>query len=178
MKFTSKQLITAAICLAVAFVLGLIPLFRMPQGGSVTPASMLPIVLFAYLYGTKKGLLVAFVYSILQFAQDPFFLTPVQFLFDYICAFTLMGLAGLFKKHIIPGLVLAGSLKFLFQFLSGIIFYAEYAPAGQPAWLYSLSYNGSVVAVDTAICIAIVLLPPMTKLIKKLKNKENAPLKA
>ena len=176
MRWTPKQLVTAAICIAVAFVLGFITLFHMPQGGSVTPGSMLPIILFSYLYGVKKGLIVAFIYSLLQFAQDPYFLTPVQFLLDYVFAYSLLGLAGIFKKNILPGVVLGGATKFICQFLSGIIFYAEYAPEGQPVWLYSLGYNGSVIAVDTAICVAIVLIPPMAKLIRRLKVKTDLEL--
>ena len=58
--WTPAQMVTGAMCIAISFVLSYIRLVHMPQGGSITPASMLPIMLFAYLYGTPKGLVVGF----------------------------------------------------------------------------------------------------------------------
>ena len=102
--FDSRSIATAGMCVALSFALSYIKLFEMPQGGSVTLFSMLPIMLFSYIYGMKKGLLVGVIYGLLQAVQDPYIIHPAQFLLDYPMAFALTGFAGiltyskLFKK--------------------------------------------------------------------------------
>lgn len=168
--WTVRELSVAAICIALAFLLSFIKIFKLPQGGMITPGSMLPIMIFAYIYGWRKGLLVGLIYSLLQFAQDPFFLTPVQFLLDYIFGFSLLALAGLAKKNIIPGIALGGAIRFLCSFISGIVFFGMYAPPGVPVWLYSLGYNGTYIGIETGICIAICLIPAMRKTIERIRK--------
>lgn len=170
--WTTKQLTMAALCIAAAFLLSFIKVFSMPMGGSITPASMLPILAFAYINGWKKGILVGVCYSLLQFVQEPFFLTPVQFLLDYVFAFGLLGLAGLAQKSIVPGIVYGCTARFICQFLSGWIFFGMYAPEGMPAWLYSLGYSGTVVGVEMAICIGVALIPAMRKLLNKARKEQ------
>ena len=84
--------------MALSFGLRYIKIFSMPQGGSLTLLSMLPIMLYAYMFGPREGLVAAAAYSVLQCVQGVFFLNFLQFLFDYIIGFTLLGLAGLFHK--------------------------------------------------------------------------------
>lgn len=170
-EWTTKEVTTAALCLAASFLLSFIKLFHMPQGGSITPASMLPVMAFAYIYGLKKGLIVGLCYAVLQFIQEPIFLTPVQFILDYIGAFTLLGLAGLAKKSIIPGIIYGSAARFICQFISGIVFFGEYAPEGTPVWLYSLGYNGSVCGVECAVCIVVALIPALSKTFNRAKAK-------
>ena len=55
----------------------------------------------------------------------------IQAIVDYILAFGVHCLAGLFKKNIIPGILVGGFGRFFFATLSGWIFFAEYAPEGQ-----------------------------------------------
>lgn len=169
--WTTKEVTTAALCLAASFLLSFIKIFQMPQGGSITPASMLPVMAFAYIYGVKKGLIVGLCYSLLQFVQEPIFLTPVQFLLDYIGAFTLLGLAGLAKKNIIPGIIYGSAARFVCQFVSGMVFFAEYAPEGTPVWIYSMGYNGSVCGIECAVCIAVALIPAMSKMLNGARTK-------
>jgi thiamine transporter len=173
-QWTVRELTTASLCIAAAFLLSFIKIFSMPMGGSITPASMLPIMAFAYIYGTKKGLIVGLCYSILQFVQEPFFLTPVQFLLDYTGAFTLLALAGLAKKNIIPGILYGCAARFLCQFTSGVVFFGEYAPEGMPTWLYSLGYSGSIVGVECAICVGVSLIPSLYKMFNRAKAKVQA----
>lgn len=170
-EWATKEVTTAALCLAASFLLSFIKLFQMPQGGSITPASMLPVMAFAYIYGVKKGLIVGLCYSLLQFIQEPIFLTPVQFILDYIGAFTLLGLAGLAKKNIIPGIIYGSAARFVCQFVSGMVFFGEYAPEGTPVWLYSLGYNGSVCGVECAVCIAVALIPALSKTLNNARTK-------
>ena len=57
---------TGGICLAMSYALSLVKLFELPQGGTITPASMLPIIFFCLIFGAKKGFCVTFIYSLLQ----------------------------------------------------------------------------------------------------------------
>ncbi len=169
-SWTVRELSLAAMCLALAFLLSFIKMFELPQGGSVTPASMLPIMLFAYIYGTPKGLLVGLAYSLLQCLQDFYVVHWAQFLLDYTVAFTVLGLAGLFKKSIVPGMVIAGVLRFIVHTISGMVFFGEYAAAGQTALAYSAGYN-SFALVDLAICVVIAALPPVHRMIRDMKTR-------
>lgn len=172
--WTIRELSAAAMCLALAFLLSFIKLWQMPQAGTVTPASMLPIMLFAYVYGTPKGLVVGLAYGFLQCLQSFWVIHWAQFFLDYIAAFMVLGLVGLFKKHIIPGMLLAGVLRFMFHVISGVVFFAEYASVDQSVLAYSLGYN-SFALVDLGICVVITALPPVNKMIGELKNRLSKP---
>ena len=168
-KFTPKMLATGAVCMAIAFVLSFIALYKMPTGGSVTPASMLPIIAFAWAFGAPAGILVGIAYGVLQLTQGMYFLNPVQFLFDYILPFAFLGFAGFFKKkNLIPAIIIVCVLRFLSHYTAGVVFWGEYAPPGQAPWLYSLIYNGSYMLPDTIICVAVALIPAMRKVIEGL----------
>lgn len=161
--FDSRSIATAGICVALSFALSYIKLFEMPQGGSVTLFSMLPIMLFAYIYGMKKGLLVGVIYGLLQAVQDPYIIHPAQFLLDYPMAFALTGFAGiltyskLFKKapQVRFGLsvVLGGAFRFISHVLAGTFAFGAYSiESGLSPFIYSLAYN-SYVFVDVALIL-------------------------
>ena len=84
---------TGGVCIALSYVLSLIKLFEMPQGGAVTPASMLPLLFFCLCFGAKKGFCATFGYSLLQLIGG-YFMHPVQVLLDYTIAFTILGVAS------------------------------------------------------------------------------------
>lgn len=163
--FDSKCIALAGICVALSFALSYIKLFSMPQGGSVTLASMLPVMLFAYIYGTKKGLFVGLIYGLLQAMQDPHIIHPAQFLLDYPVAFAMVGFAGAFSNitkldkspqiKFALGAILSGSLRFLAHVLSGVFAFGAYAmDAGNDNfWLYSTAYN-AYIFIDVVIVIA------------------------
>lgn len=169
--WTIQEVSAAAMCLALAFLLSFIKIWHMPQGGSITPASMLPIMLFAYIYGTPKGLIVGLAYGLLQCLQDFWVVHWAQLLLDYGIAFIVLGFAGLFRKSIYPGLVLAGILRYAAHVASGAIFFAAaYAAPGQNFLVYSMIYN-SFALIDLAICIAIAAVPPVRKMIESFKKE-------
>jgi len=171
--WTPQQLAIGALCISIAFILSYFRLFKMPQGGSITLASMLPIMIFAYFFGIKKGLIVGLAYGCLQIFQDLFAVHWLQVVLDYGVAFMALAFAGLFKKKIVPGMIIAGVIRFVAHALSGWIFFAEYAPEGQHALVYSMAYNSFVFA-DMAICIVVVLLPPVKKFINGQKDRLTA----
>ena len=128
-------LVEGAVMVALATVLSFIRLFKLPWGGSVTLLSMLPITLFSIKRGIKAGMVASVLFALIQFFQgvmDGLFgwgLTPGMLiaciLLDYLVAFSVLGVAGLFRKKGLPGWIcgisLAVVLRFFCHFLSGIV---------------------------------------------------------
>jgi thiamine transporter len=177
-RWTVHMLVAGAVCLALSFVLSYIRLYRMPQGGSITPASMLPIMIFAYTFGVAPGMLVGFAYSLLQMVQDAFFVHPVQLLADYVIPFAGLALAGVFRDsaalpratRLAVGMLLATVTRVLCHTISGAVFFAEYAGDMNP-WVYSIVYNSTSAGLDGLICIVIALIPPVSKAIESIRQK-------
>ncbi|HHV59097.1 MAG TPA: energy-coupled thiamine transporter ThiT [Clostridiaceae bacterium] len=157
-----KMLAEAGIMIAIAQALSYVTVFQMPQGGSITPGSMIPIILFAIRWGPKKGILAGAVYGVLQFILGPkWSFHPVSLIFDYPVAFGLLGLAGLFRNTstgIAGGTVLGVLGRFLCHVISGVVVFASYAPEGQHPLLYSMIYNGSFLLPELIISLVVVLL--------------------
>jgi thiamine transporter len=137
-----------ATAVALAYALSLIVPFRLPQGGSITVVSMVPIMWFALRRGQKMGVLEGIVYGFVRTLRQPFIVHPVQFLLDYPFAFGALGLAGLFKKYPIVGVAVGTAGRFVCHFLSGVIFFWMYAPPEMNPAVYSAIYNGSYLAVE------------------------------
>lgn len=170
-QWKTRELIFGALCISVSFVLSFIQFVAMPQGGSITPASMLPIMIFAYVYGTPKGLIVGLAYGLLQLTQGAYIVHWIQFILDYMMAFMALSLTGLFKRNILPGIIVAGLGRFVVAFISGFVFWGSNAPTGQSAIIYSLIYNITYIGPDTAICFAVALIPGIRKVIESFKSQ-------
>lgn len=178
-KLQTREMAFCSIALALAFVTGtFIKLFPMPMGGSVTLCSMLFISLIGYWYGLRVGLMTAFAYGMLQFVTNPFIIGIPQVFFDYIFAFGALGLSGLFrdkKNGLLIGYLVGVAGRFLFSFLSGIIFFhdscveagTEY---GISATVYSIAYNGAYLGGEALLTVIIILLPPVAKALKQTKQ--------
>ena len=174
-KWNARMLATAAVCLALSFLLSYIKLWDPPTGGSVTAASMLPVMLFAWLYGVGPGLIVCFAYSLLQCLQGPYVVHWLQFLLDYPIAYTVLGLAGAFRRVKAPwalpaGIVLACFSRFVCHFLTGVIYFSEYAPAADMAsvLIYSIGYNGLYMAIEAAVSAVLVCLPQVQGMLRSI----------
>ena len=172
-KWNAKMLAYAALCIAVSFVLSYVRLFRMPQGGSITPASMLPVMLFAFAFGFGPGLVCSLAYGVLQMFQDMYIVGWVQATLDYVLAFGALSVVALFKKWKSPlnfsvGVVVAGLLRVTCHVLSGVVYFAEYAPEGMNPLVYSLVYNLTSVGVDALICAAIAFIPGVRSFAKRM----------
>ena len=192
-------LVALAVVLSIAskFLLEpfLAPLFLF--GGSVTLFSMLPICIISIKHGLGWGLGAGFCFSWFQILQGGVFgwgLTPVMLIgslfLDYILAFTVIGLAGVFRRKgttgMIGGVALACALRFSVHFLSGIILWAnlaEFVAFGQ-AWinrpvLYSIVYNGGYMLPETILTVAgAFLLFRVPQIRKIMKIKDNSPQNA
>ncbi len=181
----TKILVEGAVMVALATVLSFIRVFKLPWGGSITLLSMLPIVLFSIRRGVGAGLMTAFAFSLIQFAQgitDGLFgwgLTPGMLIacifLDYLGAFTVLGIAGLFRKKELPGwiggIALAVTLRFVLHFLSGVVIWHSYGElwngfSTENTYLYSFLYNGCYMLPELIFTLAgavALLKVPQTK---------------
>ncbi|MBE6789526.1 MAG: proton-coupled thiamine transporter YuaJ [Ruminococcaceae bacterium] len=150
-----KRLCVSAIMIALATVLSLIKVYTLPLGGSITLLSMVPIAFLSVSYGMGWGFFSAFIYSLIQMLLDiaavaSWGLTPAVFIgciaFDYILAYTALGISGVFRKKgakgVVLGVCIALFLRFFSHFLSGVILFRSYEMFNSP-FLWSLAYNGS-----------------------------------
>lgn len=161
----SARIIThIGLALALAVILKSIRLYHFPQGGSVTLGSMVPILAIALFYGPELGFLTGFLYGLLTLIIDPYILHPVQVLFDYPLPFMSLGVAGYFRDRELVGSLLAIISRFVFHFISGIVFFGSYAPEGMSPVVYSLSLNGTYLAVEGLICLVVIGLLPLDRL--------------
>lgn len=176
-KWSTQMLVSGALCVALSFILSCIVVYRLPQGGSVTAASMLPIMLFSWIYGPVAGICAGLVHGILQMVQGVYIVHPLQLLLDYVFPFAVLGLAGFIRSEkLMPLSVAAGGFaRFLMHFLSGFIFFASYAPEGQAPIIYSLVYTASYMLPDIAICLVIVCIPQLRHALTRLRQQLNAP---
>ena len=169
---TTKQLVFSAVAIAIAVVCSMIKLFEMPMGGSVTLLSMLFIVLIAYWYGPYVGIITAVAYGLVQFVMEPIFYTLPQMLLDYPLAFGALGLAGFFYKKkfgLQIGYLVGVAGRFIFATLSGVIFFASYAPEGMNPWVYSILYQGSYLLPEAIVTLILISITPVTKSLARVK---------
>ena len=173
-----------AVMLALSIVLSFVAILKMPMGGEVTLLSMLPVMLIGVKYGPKTGLTLAFLYSLFQLAQG--ILNGNVFVYietavgvavcvalDYIVPFTLLGLAGIFRKRgkagVVFGIALMIVLRFVCHYITGVYIWGQWAEEGMSKYLYSLLYNGQYMlpeCVITTVCAAILInIPQIRKLL-------------
>lgn len=170
-KITTKMLVNTAMLVALAAILHQIKIYHMPQGGSVTAASMVPLLLIAFAYGPGMGMLGGFIFGIINFLTSPYIVHPVQVLFDYPLPFMAMGLAGYFKDKFMIGAVVAMALRLLCHFISGLVFFASYAPTGMNPAVYSLVFNGSYIIPNLLITLLVLGLLPTKKFVHTMQVK-------
>ena len=198
MKKTKKtnllRLTECAIMLALATVLSVIKIIQMPMGGSVTLCSMLPVMLIGIKYGNVTGGIVGLMYAALQLVFDlpggnVFYMgmsasvVIIVALFDYLVPFTMLGLAGTFRKirtSKVPmlgayiGVICVVIIRFMCHFITGFTVWGQWAPEGMSKYYYSLIYNGSYLLPELGITLVVAILllqvPQMKKLL--LNNKK------
>lgn len=168
---TTKELATAAVLIALAMILSFIKIYHFPQGGSVTLAAMLPLLFISFAYGPAVGILAGFVYGVLHFILSPYILHPVQVLFDYPLPYMAMGLAGFFKDKYYLGTIVALMGRLFCHIVSGVVFFANYAPKGVNPLIYSIIYNGSYLLLDLIICLLVIKILSTRKLLKRIMNR-------
>ncbi|NLJ40216.1 MAG: energy-coupled thiamine transporter ThiT [Clostridiales bacterium] len=170
-KYNTKMIVYAGLSIAISFVLSYLRIYRWPQGGSITPASMLPLFVFAYFFGARAGIVAGAAYGLLHLVQGAYIVHWAQLLLDYILAYAALGVAGYFKDNIYKGIGVGGFLRFFFSFLSGVIFFGEFAPEGMNVVVYSILVNLLIIGTETIICLLVALIPQVKTMLKTLKNQ-------
>ena len=158
---TTKQLVYSAAAIAIAVVCSMIKLFEMPMGGSVTLLSML------------VGIMTAVAYGLVQFVTEPIFYTIPQMLLDYPLAFGALGLAGFFHKKkwgLQIGYAVGVVGRFIFSTISGVVFFASYAPEGMSPLAYSMGYQASYLVPEAIVTLIIISIPPVAKALAHVKR--------
>jgi len=178
--FSVKTLTFSAMAMSLAFVTSYIKILNMPYGGSVTLFSMLFISLIGYWYGPKAGLLAGFAYSILQFLQEPYILTPLQVCLDYFFAFSALGLSGFFKNKkngLVTGYLVGAFTRGLCHTIGGYLFWMAYMPDHFPKSLsaiYPVVYNYSYILAEAVITVIVLSLPAVKSAMEKVKTLAEA----
>ena len=171
-------MIECAIMVALATVLSLIKLYKLHLGGSITLLSMLPVCIFSIRWGIGWGSVCGLLYAVIQLFLDlaevlTWGLTPAALigciLFDYLVAFTVIGLAGIFRKAgkggCIGGIALALFLRFVSHLISGTLIFGAWMPEGWAnPFVYAVAYNGSFMLpelIATAVVAFILISTPV-----------------
>lgn len=179
-NWTTRRISYAAMCIALSFILSIIRLYRMPQGGSITLISKLPLILFTMACGPAYGLVAGCAAGFIALIFDPYVIHPIQLLVDYPFASGAVALAFVAKYLPIKrdNVKLAAATVFgylgayIMNVLSGAVFFGEYAWEGYSAWGYSLAYNATYCWPECAICVILVLaIPGIDRLVKLIGRK-------
>ncbi len=171
-KFTPRVMAHVALAVAMTVVLNMFVLFRMPQGGSVTLASMVPIFFIAFIYGPNIGVLTGLLFGVINLLLGGVIVHPIQILLDYPVPFMLLGLAGYLPKKMNIGMILATVLRFASHVISGFVFFAQYAPEGMNPLIYSMIYNGPFLVADLLIALVVINILPVKKLGRRMLGKD------
>jgi len=150
----------AGVSIALAGALHMVKLWQMPQGGSITLGTMVPLFILALRRGPVAGTVAGALYGILEgwiLSGGKNFYYPAQVILDYPVAFGLLGLAGFFPRTPAFGVLIASLARYGAHVLSGILFFGQYAK-GQPVVLYSLTYNALYLLPDFIIAVVLTLL--------------------
>jgi thiamine transporter len=156
-----RLLAEIVVMVSLSGALYLVKIFTLPEGGSVTLGSMVPIFVLALRRGPKIGILGGVVFGLIALLVDtssgiqPF--GPAQVFLDYPLAFGLLGLAGFFRKTPLLGVGVGILARFCSHFVSGVLFFATFAPAGVSPYEYSAIYNGSFLLAEFAITALIMV---------------------
>lgn len=166
----TRKLIEASLMIAIATALSLLKLLDLPFGGSVTLASMLPIVIIACRNGVGWGLASGAVFGAIQQLLGLKTLSYVTtwysilavILLDYIFAFTVIGFSGAFRNKckkqntaFAAGSVFACLLRYLLHVISGATVWAGLSIPTKAALLYSLAYNATYMIPETIVLVVV-----------------------
>ena len=177
-KNRTKRLVESSLMLALATVLSIFKLGEMPYGGSITLASMLPIMIVAYRHGVPAGLGAGLGYAVIQQLlglKNLSYFTTWQsilavMLLDYIAAFTVAGLGGAFRGKLAPlgagtarrqslelgmGAIVVSALRYILHTISGCTVWAGLSIPTEAALAYSLVYNATYMIPESIIFVSV-----------------------
>lgn len=161
-----RALCEGAIFVAISYVLGLLKVFQMPQGGSVS-LMMLPVLLYAIRWGVGSGLVAGCALGLLDcLISGIFAVSWLSFLGDYVIAGALIGLAGLFRSRsngwgFFAGIIVGSLGRWASFLVTGATLWKQYMPDGftllgisNNPWSYSFWYNGYAI-ISGLLCLMV-----------------------
>ena len=173
-RFRTRALTEGAILIALAEILSFLPLYKFPDGGAVDLA-MLPIILYCVRWGFGPGMIVSCAHALLQtLFEGGIALGWQSIVGDFLIAYAVLGVAGLFRGKFIPATIVACVLRFLVHYVVGATIWAEYMPPEffdmtmTTPWIYSALYNGAYMLPDMVLILlagGILLKTPLGKYI-------------
>ena len=167
-----RILTESAIMLALATVLSIFKLVELPYGGSITLASMLPVLIIAYRHGNGWGLLTGVIYGIIQQLLGLKVLSWVStwqsvlavVLLDYVVAFMVIGFGGTFRRTksqpagLCLGALLVCLLRYACHVISGATVWAGLSIPTKAALAYSFIYNATYMIPETIVLLIAAYL--------------------
>lgn len=172
-KFNIRMLLVMAIFGALGYVLNLFKFINMPQGGSITFFSMLPTMVLSFIYGRGIALTSGLLLGVLKLLDGAVILNPFQFLLDYLLSNMCLGFASMFGREnrfkIFMGCLISAIMCTMFNVLSGVLFYGEFAPEGINVWVHSLIYNFSSIGIEGVLTSIVATFFPFDRVIKSIK---------
>ena len=169
-----RALTEGAILIALAEILSFLPFYKLPWGGSIDLA-MLPIILACVRWGFGPGMVVATAHAILQTLFEGGIAIGWQSIVgDFLLAYMVLGLAGLFRGKFVPATIVACVARFLVHYVVGATIWAEYMPESffgmtmTTPWFYSALYNGAYMLPDMVMALIagfLLLRTPAKKLL-------------
>lgn len=181
-RYDAKHIAFAAVTIALSFALSYAKFSPVPYGGSITIASFVPVLIYAYAYGVVDGLLVGLIFGLLNFVSGPYILTPFTFILDYLLAFASIGFMGIAKKftkkttfNVVLGTIGVYVIRFIFHLISGVIYFNENAIwVDLPGWavsnafVYSFIYQCIYIPADCAIAAIVLYVLAKTRALDRL----------
>lgn len=181
-RFSTSEIAYAGVCLASSFALSFVKFSPVQFGGSITLASFVPLLIYAYKAGPVKGTLAGIILGLFNFISDPYILTPFTFVLDYLLAFASIGLMGFAPRlgrlpitaKVSIGTVLVYVARFIFHLASGFIYFAQDSIwVNLPAtnmFVYSFVYQCVYLPADCIIAVCVLIALAKTKALDKLLN--------
>ena len=165
-----RKLVECAVMIALASALSFFPILKMPYGGSVTFASMLPIILIAYRNGIGWGLGSGFAFAFIQQMLGLDNLSYVStwqsvlavIILDYALALVVLGLGGIFRgklknqsAEMVLGTVFVCALRYLCHVISGATVWAGISIPTKAALIYSIGYNATYMLPEVIVTAVV-----------------------
>lgn len=174
-KFSVSAMARIGLVSALCIVLYNIKLVPFPQGGGCSLLSILPLMLFASIFGIKEAIMSAIVIASLKLITAPPYY-PMQIPLDYFGAMLAVAFTPIFgaqsKLRLGAGALLSVSVSTLFSICSGVIFFSEFAPEGMGAWPYATVYNLTGYGVEAALSVIVLLILPLSAIAKVVRKQE------
>ena len=175
---TVRALTEGAVLMALAEILSFLPLYKLPWGGSIDFA-MLPILLFCCRWGFGPAMLASTAHAVLQMLfEGGIAIGWESIIGDFLLAYAVLGIAGLFKGNFVLGTVVACTARFLVHYVVGATIWAVYMPETffgmtmTTSWLYSALYNAAYMLPDMLILLAVYFLLCKTPLCAYFKGND------